>query len=137
MWPRVSKISEESRTASLKSLVMDVSAARNRFLKEARQQGRIFGEGDDAVANIARRQHVEFLAQPPAGAAIIADRDHGAKFVDLKTARLLRGAGPGDITFEPLQQGRQTGAATNRNDIQGARGTFGAQLAARGALWTW
>src|ERR1700694_4268983 len=106
------------------------------MLKEAGQQSLILGKGDDAIANIARRQHVEFLAEPPAGAAIIADRDHGAEFVDLGTARLTRDAGPGDISFEPLQQGRETGAATYSDHIQSTRGTLRAQLTARDALWT-
>ena len=48
-------------------------------LEELREQGLILAEGDDAVADVARRKHVEFFAQAAAGAAVVADRDHGAE----------------------------------------------------------
>ena len=135
MCPRVSRISEDSRTASLKSLVTAVNAARNKIaeavafeagsfyetmLKQAGEQGLVFGESDDAVANISRREHVELLAQASAGAAIIADRDYGAQFADFRMVRLAQRAGPGDVTLEPLEQCGQTGAAADGDDAQTA-----------------
>ena len=135
MCPRVSRISEDSRTASLKSLVTEVSAARNRLpklwpsspdpfdetmLKQAGEQGLVFRESDDAVANVSRRKHVELLAQTSAGAAVVADRDHGAEFADFRLAGCCQGAGTGDVALESLEQGGQAGAAADGDDAQAA-----------------
>src|SRR5271167_2703671 len=116
MWPRVTRISDDRRTASEKSWVIEVSAARNRLPKlwpsrpepfakrwrkswESRASSslratiqlrmspggsmlsslRRLAQGDDTVADVARRKHVEFLAQASAGATVIADRDHGTE----------------------------------------------------------
>src|SRR5208282_5500551 len=49
-------------------------------LKESRKQRFIFGEGNDAIAHVARRKHVELFAQPPARSAIVAHRHHAAQF---------------------------------------------------------
>src|SRR5579863_5563806 len=50
--------------------------------KELREQGLVFAEGDDAIANVARREHVELFAEASAGTAVVADRNHGAKVAD-------------------------------------------------------
>src|SRR5208282_1645485 len=71
-----------------KTVAFEAGALREPMLKEPREQGFVFAEGDDAVTNVARRQHVKFLAQPAAGAAIVADRDHGAKVPDHRRTRL-------------------------------------------------
>ena len=133
MCPRVSRISDDRRTASLKSLVIEVRAARNRLpklwpsrpdpfdetmLKQAGEQGLIFGERDDAVANVARRQHVELLAQASAGAAVVADRDDGAEFADFRLAGRCQGAGSSDVALQTLEQGGQAGAAADGDDAQ-------------------
>ena len=133
MCPRVSRISEDSRTASLKSLVTEVNAARKQIaeamafeprpfdetmLKQAGEQGFVFGEGDDAVANVSRRKHVELLAETSAGAAVIADRDHGAEFADFRLAGCFQGADSSHVALESLEQGGQAGAAADGDDAQ-------------------
>ena len=90
------------------------------MLKQAGEQGFVFGERNDAVANVSRREHVELFAQTSAGAAVVADRDHGAQFADFRLVRLAQRAGPGDVTFEPLKQGGQTGAAADGDHAQTA-----------------
>ena len=90
------------------------------MLKQARQQGFVFGERDDAVANVAGREHVELFAQASAGAAVVADRDHGAQFADLRMVGLAQSAGPGDVTLQSLQQGREAGAAADGDHAQTA-----------------
>ncbi len=110
MWPRVSRISEDSRTASAKSPVMDVRAAEKKIaeavafqaraflkavLEQSREQGFVFGERNDAIAHVARRKHVEFFAQTAAGSAIVAHRDHAAQFAN---GRLTGGASAGVMT---------------------------------------
>ena len=133
MCPRVSRISEDSRTASLKSLVTEVNAARNKIaeamafeprpfdetmLKQAGEQGFVFRESDDAVANVSRREHVELLAETSAGAAVITDRDHGAEFADFRLAGVARAPDSGHVAFETLEQGGQAGAAADGDDAQ-------------------
>ena len=49
------------------------------MLEELGEQGFILAEGDDAIANVAGREHVEFFAQASAGASVIANRDDGAE----------------------------------------------------------
>ena len=88
--------------------------------KKFREQGFVFAEGDDAVANIPGRKHVEFLAQTSAGAAVVADRDHGAQFADLRMVCLSQSAGPGNVTLEALEQGGKTGAAADGDHAQAA-----------------
>jgi hypothetical protein len=49
------------------------------MLEQPGEQSLIFGKRNDAVADIARRQHVQFFPQASAGAPVIADGDHGAE----------------------------------------------------------
>ena len=89
---------------------------------------------NNAVAHVARRQHVEVLAQPAAGAAVIADGDHGAKFGDgdgptAAESELARAESSGfargsssrrrcDVLLQSLQQGGKSGAAANGKHAQ-------------------
>src|SRR5450432_2055905 len=50
--------------------------------KEFREQRFVSAEGDDAVANVARRKHVQLFAQAAAGSAVVADGDHSAQIAD-------------------------------------------------------
>ena len=89
------------------------------MLKQAGEQGLVFRERDDAVANVSRRKHVELLAEASAGAAVVADRDHGAEFADFRLAGRCQGApAAGHVTLESLQQGREAGAAADGDDAQ-------------------
>ena len=91
------------------------------MLKQPGEQGFVFGESDDAVANVARRKHVELFAQTSAGAAVVADRDHGAEFADYPANwRGYSDAAPGasHVALEALEQGGKAGAAADGDDAQ-------------------
>jgi hypothetical protein len=47
--------------------------------EELGEQRFILTQRNDAVANIAGRKHIEFLAESPARAPIVTDRDYGAE----------------------------------------------------------
>src|SRR5450755_1696185 len=51
-------------------------------LEEPRQQGFFLRQGNNAVANVTRRRNVKLLAQPPAGAAVVAYRHNGREIGD-------------------------------------------------------
>jgi len=73
------------------------------MLKQPGEQGFVFGEGNDAVANISGRKHVELFAETATGSSVIADRNYGAQFTDLRRARFLQPTEAGDVTFESLE----------------------------------
>ena len=97
MWPRVSKnfggephgfgkIGSQGSERGQKQIAEAVTFESRAFVEAVTekpgQQGFVFAEGDDAVADVAGRKHVEFLAQAAAGAAVVADRDHGAQIAN-------------------------------------------------------
>src|SRR6476661_472418 len=85
-----------------------------------RQQSFVFAEGDDAVANVIRRKHIEFLAQASAGSTIVADRDHGGEISNY--GRIWRPAASvrsrEDIALQAFQKGGQARSAANGNHSQ-------------------
>src|SRR4051794_28130129 len=50
--------------------------------KEARHKAVVFGERDDAVANVAGRKNAEFAAKASAGTTVIGNGNDSGKFVD-------------------------------------------------------
>ncbi len=70
------------------------------------EQGFIFAEGDDAVADVAGRKHVEFFAQASAGAAVVADGDDGAEIANDGASRGTAPNSPGARAkrFSPLSR---------------------------------
>jgi hypothetical protein len=74
-------------------------------LEEVGHQRLRVGEGGDAVADVAGRDHVQVAAQPAAGAAVIGDGDDGGEV--------------GRVLLEPAQQVGEAGAATDRHDASG------------------
>ena len=65
--------------------------------EEAGHEVFVFGQGDHAVSNIARRQSAQFLAKPPGTSAIIGDRHDRrqlcvALFQSAKESRKTRAA---------------------------------------------
>src|SRR5580693_702142 len=62
-----------------KAVTLEAGAFLEAMAKKLREQSLILAERDDTVADVARRKHVEFLAQASAGASVVADRDHSAK----------------------------------------------------------
>ena len=74
------------------------------ILEQTRQQGLILRQRHHAVADVARRQHLELAAQATGAAAVIAHRDNGCDVdvwgsgVGLGSRRAGRGRG---VVFEP------------------------------------
>ena len=82
--------------------------------EELRQQVLLFGQGGDAVADVARRKHPEFLPQRAGAAAFVRHGD------DCPEA----GDGPRSIPIHVLLQSAKkrgkAGASTNGNDVEAA-----------------
>ena len=96
---------EISETVPLQS-----AASLKTVLEQARQQGRILAESDQAVADIAGRKDVEVAAQAAGAAAVVGHGDDGGQIHgDVRGAR--RG-----VTFQTSEDGRETMAASDRDD---------------------
>ena len=83
---RLGKISSDRGQGRQKkiseAMAFQAGAFLEAVLEQSRKQGFVFGEGNDAIAHVARRKHVEFFAQTAAGSAIVAHRDHAAQFAN-------------------------------------------------------
>ena len=106
------------------------------MLKQAGKQSFVFGESDDAVADVAGRQHAEFFAQASAGAAVVADGDYRAQFTDLGSPGLLFDrAGTGDVALKTFEKSGKPGATADGDDVQAtARRGFASRPAPRTSL---
>ena len=126
MRPLILSTSEDAFTASGKSPMSCVRAVRKQIaeavalespagleavLEQPREQGFVFGERHHAIADVARRQHVELAAQAAGTAAIVGDRDH-RRDVHQRTA-----ARPG-VALQALQQGGETRASADGDHAQ-------------------
>ena len=124
MRPRLARTSEESLTALAKSPVRLVRAVRKRLpklcplrprpagkavLEELGEQRFVFGERDHAIADVARRQDVEFAAQASGAAAVVGDGDDGGDF----NFSRLQGE-----TFQAMQKRRETGSSSDCDDTK-------------------
>ena len=90
--------------------------------EEPRQQRLIIGQRHHAVAEVARRQHVEVTPQPPARSAIVGHGHDGSKIADQSSAL---GCSSGSLALrrrsiaaQPAQQGGKPGATTDGNHAQ-------------------
>src|SRR5208283_862475 len=85
------------------------------MLKKLREQSFVLTKGDDAVANVARGEHVEFLAQPSTGAAVVAYGNDGTEVTDDRCVGACGShlGGSEDKALETLEQRRQSGAAAD------------------------
>ena len=63
-------------------MAREARASFKAVLEELGKQCFILGQGDNAIADVAGREHVELFAQAAAGAAIVGDGDHGAQVAD-------------------------------------------------------
>src|SRR4051812_1724578 len=80
--------------------------------EEARQQMLFLGQGDDAVADIARRQHPELFSQRAGTAAFVRHRHDRAELRDGPRPLSV------DVAFQSAQQRREPGAAADRDDVE-------------------
>jgi hypothetical protein len=95
-------------------------------LEQSREQGLVFGEGNDAIAHVAWRKHIELFAQTSTRSAVVAHRHHATQFAN----GWLAGGGQRrrhDVTLQPLQQRGEARAAADCDHAQ-----FGASLAGVG-----
>src|SRR6202043_970958 len=100
--------------------------------EELGEQGLILAEGDDTVADVARRKHVEFLAQASAGAPVVAYCDHGAQVsndgrIGPGHGRLRRGERE---ELQSLEKSGEAGAAADSDHAEATltRGLLHRQL---------
>ena len=127
---RLRKVSGDRRQSRQKQIAEAVAFQSRTFLKamleQSREQGFVFRKGDDAIAHIARRKHIELFAQTAARSAIVAHRHHTRQFAN----GWLTGSGQRrshDVTLQPLQQRGEARAAADCDHAQ-----FGASLAGVG-----
>src|ERR1039458_3559375 len=90
------------------AVALESAAGWEAVLEEAGQQGRVFAEGDHAVADVARGEHVGLPAQASGAAAVVGHGDDGG---DVHGRR--RGAGGPGVVLQPLQDTGQSGAAAD------------------------
>ncbi len=97
------------------AVAFEAGALVEAMLEELREQSFILAESDDAVADIAGRKHVEFLAQASAGAAIVADGDYGAEIADDRRIGPCRShfRRSESKALESLEQSGEPGTATD------------------------
>src|SRR5438876_8554230 len=105
------------------------------MLEQAGEPSFVFRESDDAVTDVAGRQHVELFPQAPAGTAVVTDRYHRAQFADLSRPGLFLGAGTRGVALKTFEKSGQAGAAANGDDVEstGRRG-FASRPAPRTSL---
>ena len=123
---RFGKVRGQRRQRREKKIAEAVSLQARSFIEtmteELREQGLVFAEGDNAVADVARGEHVQFLAQAPAGAAIVTDRHHRTEIANhgrFSGRRHLRRRQ--HVALESLEQCGKTGAPANSNHAETAR----------------
>ena len=85
--------------------------------KKAGDQVFIFRQRHHAVAQISWRQHVEAMAQPPAGASVVGHGDHRRQVGnEAGPSRFFRGlVRRGDVLPKSAQQGREASTPTDRH----------------------
>src|SRR6185369_17986660 len=86
----------------------EFAVAAKAITEKARQEGRVFGKRDHAVADIARRQHLKLLTQPSGTATVIRNSDYGGETFDPDFFFRLT-----DQSFETGEQSGETRAAAD------------------------
>src|SRR5579885_3719903 len=87
-------------------------------LEQPRKQRLILRQRDHAIADIARREHVEIAAQAARTAAIVR-YSHNRRHLDGRQLRMLvRHRVAADVSLQPAQQGRESCSASNGNDSE-------------------
>ena len=104
-----------------KRVALQLTARAEAMPKKLRQKLLVFRKSNHAVAQIARRQHVEVLAQPPGRTPIIGDRHHRRELADQILGHLRTGwrkhTRSGKV-FETAQQRRKTRAPAHGDHTQ-------------------
>jgi hypothetical protein len=85
--------------------------------EEPTHESRIFRERDHAIAYVAGREDLQFVAQPPGTSAVVRDGDNGRERVEPLTAAAIA---PVNEPLQSGQHGRETCAAADGNQFQTA-----------------
>ena len=85
-----------------------LAVAAKAMTEKTRQQSRVFRERDHAVADVARRQHLQLFAQTSGAAAVVGNSDDRGKSLDPH-----RVVGLSDEAFEPGEKCGKAGAAAH------------------------
>jgi hypothetical protein len=92
--------------------------------KEFRKEVLFRAESDHAVANVAGREHVEVLAKPAGGSAVISYGDDGREIRDVARVR-CRPVWICYVLAETAEKSGETCPATNSDDTEARRGSCG------------
>jgi hypothetical protein len=98
-------------------------------LEELCEEVLVLRERDHAIADVAGRKDVQFVAKPPGGAAIVGDGDYGGKFADGMVCGVSISRGcvgtyaaaavtDGNVLLEAAQKRGEAGTATDGDDAQ-------------------
>ena len=98
-------------------MTAQLAVAAKAMAKKTRQQRRVFRERDHAVADVARRQHLQFVAQASGAAAVVGNSHDCRKTLD---PDLLFGFS--DQTLQAGEKSRETGAAAHGYELLTACG---------------
>ena len=98
---------------------------REAVLEELGEEMLILGESDEAVADVAGREHVEIFAKTSGGAAVIGDGDDGGEVADEAREGLAVFAGGdesaegwGDEALKAAQERGEAGSAADGDDTK-------------------
>src|SRR5438270_12362259 len=69
-----------------KAVALESRPLTETVLKQSREKCLVLRQGDNTVANVAGRKHVELFTQAAAGTAVIADRNHRRHFANDRLA---------------------------------------------------
>ena len=89
-------------------------------LKESCQQRFVLGKGDQAIADIAGREHAVLAAQTAGAATVIGDGDNGGKIGDRALGGGLLIAAADDVLFKTAKESGEPGAAAESNHADAA-----------------
>jgi len=80
-WAKSPVMPERARGRDCEAVALQ-AALLKAVLEEAGEQELVLGEGDHAVADVAGREHVEFVAETAGGAPVVCDGDDGGEVAD-------------------------------------------------------
>src|SRR5690349_12799875 len=81
-------------------------------IEKPREQLFFLGQSDDAVTDVARREHAELAAQHSGAPSVVGDGDDGAEAADAPDTFGI------DVTFETAEECGEACAATDRDDVE-------------------
>ena len=111
--------SERGQKQVAETVAFQARAAIKTMAEQFRKQSFVFAERYDAIANVARRQHVEFFAQPAARSSVVAYRNHRGKVLNERPMLGERRASRSHhILFESPQQRGEAGTPADGHNSQ-------------------